>query len=166
MQAHERGPCAQKHRLCTYPSGHPTSSRHSSEPQGLEGGEHFTPSVLVEISSSLRLPFISASDSAGPGGLMSAPRWAPSKRRFMVRSAPRLCCAACAQGTRAALELTLQQRNLGISRPPSVSPQRKPHFVHSVLYPALLPPSSSPLISNLTCSITSVDRKESKEAWV
>lgn len=65
-------------------------------PRGWNGGEHFTPSVLVEISSSLQLPFISASDSAGPEGLTSAPRWAPSKKRFMVKSAPRLCCAACA----------------------------------------------------------------------
>lgn len=63
----------------------------------------------------------------------------------MVRSAPRLCCAPCAQGTRAVLELTLQQREtLGSLNLPSVSPQSKPHFMH----PAVHSSAATALISS------------------
>lgn len=63
----------------------------------------------------------------------------------MVRSAPRLCCAPCAQGTRAVLELTLQQREtLGSPNLPSVSPQSKTHFMH----PAVHSSAATALISS------------------
>lgn len=82
----ERGPHAQKCVLCTYPSGHPAPSRHRSEPR--RGQDAWLPSAPVEKSSCLQLRFISASDSAGPAGSMTARHWGQNKKRLAVRSDP------------------------------------------------------------------------------
>lgn len=86
MGPRERGTHVQECALCTYPSGHPAPSRHRSEPR--RGQDAWLPSVPVEKSSCLQLRFISASDSAGPAGSMTARHWGQNKKRLTVRSDP------------------------------------------------------------------------------
>lgn len=100
-------------------------------PRVWRGKDALLSSVPVEMFSCLRLRFISASDSAGPVGLTTAPRWGPSKKRLTVRSAPQtaLCCL-CPRDQNSSSADTTVKRNPGVPQPTSVSPQGKLHFVH------------------------------------
>lgn len=99
-------------------------------PRVWRGKDALLPSVPVKMSSCLRLRFISASDSAGPVGLMTARHWGPSKKRFTVRSAPQtaLCCLSPRDQNSSSTDNTAM-RNPGVPQTTSVSPQGKPHLV-------------------------------------
>lgn len=100
-------------------------------PRVWRGKDILLPSVPVNMSSCLRLCFISASDSAGPVGLMTAQRWGPNKKRFTLRSAPQITlCCLCPRDQNSSSADTTAKRNPGVPQPTSTSPQGKPHFVH------------------------------------
>lgn len=87
------------------------------------GKDASLPSVPDDMSLCLQLRFISASDSAGPVGLMTAQHWGTNKKRFTARSAPQtMLCCLCPRDQNSSSADTTAKRNPGVPQPSSVSP--------------------------------------------